>query len=148
MSWLKEVTSLQGCPCSGFNPMVDIPTSFNDMLCPGEPVTRSGYLPFHEYGRTVVTSRFQQLRDVLTYRNCSAMKLTNDEMSTGAYAWIICSDPSMDCYKLLRTVNLTGTGGEDFGVSNQSKYLTSKTKARVGFQVLVPYIHITLNANI
>ena len=92
------------------------------MLCPGEPVTRSGYLPFHEYGRAVMTSRFQQLRSVLSSANCSALKLTNEETNTGAYAWIVCRDSSVDCYQLLQTVNLIGTAGEDFGVTNQSKY--------------------------
>ena len=85
----------------------------------GESVTTSGYLPFHEYGREVMHGRFQQLRSTLSKTNCSALKLTNDAENTGAYAWIMCSSPSIDCQQLLSQVNLIGTSGELCGASKQ-----------------------------
>ena len=51
--------------------------------------------------------------------NCSALKLTNDEVNTGAYAWIMCSSPSVDCQQLLRQVNIIGTSGVDCGATKQ-----------------------------
>ena len=87
------------------------------VICADEGVTKDGYLPFHEYGHNVISERFQQLGSVLA--NCSSMKLTNDKMDTGAYAWIVCNDPSVNCSQLLMQVNLIGTSGVEYGASEQ-----------------------------
>ena len=85
----------------------------------GESVTDDGYLPFHEYGHDIMFKRFQQLRSTLYMTNCSALKLTNDEVNTGAYAWIVCSDPTVDCNQLLGQVGLIGTSGVECGATKQ-----------------------------
>ena len=71
----------------------------------------------------MIRNRFQQLRTVLTNTNCSyLLELTNDALNTGAYAWIMCRNRALDCYKVLQMANLIGTGGEGFGVTNQGTY--------------------------
>ena len=85
----------------------------------GEGITERGYIPFHEYGHDVMHDRFQQLRSIISKTNCSALKVTNDVENTGAYAWIMCSSPSVDCQQLLSQVNLIGTSGVDCGATKQ-----------------------------
>ena len=94
----------------------------------GEGVRKDGYLPFHKHGHNIMLKRFRQLKNILYVTNCSALKLTNDEVNTGAYAWIVCSDPTVDCNQLLSQVNLIGISGVNFGASKQG--IASNRRAR------------------
>ena len=75
-------------------------------------------LPFHQFGRDIIRSRFEELNSVLTCAN-----LTNyPSNSTGAYAWIKCAE-GVDCVKLFEKVNLLTIPGDAFGGTSQCKTL-------------------------
>ncbi len=74
-------------------------------------------LPFHQYGRDVMHSRFEQLNSALTCAN-----LTNyPSPTTGAYAWVKCAEGT-DCAKFFENVSLIAASGENFGGTSQCEF--------------------------
>ena len=83
-------------------------------------VGQDGLLPFHEHGCSLLSYRFQQMKDIVDI--IPGMKLLNSLNSTGGYAWIHCDGPST-CQGEFNKVNLTGIEGSRFGASNQGMYI-------------------------
>ncbi len=77
------------------------------------------FLPFHGYGRKVLSSRFQQIREVIDAT--PGLHLLNLQQSTGGYAWIHCSE-QLTCQEEFSRVNMIGISGSFFGATNQGQW--------------------------